>query len=359
MDRGHRGLGSAAGRHERRGQLPQAPSVWTVVLTLTAVLAAVTAIGALGGCGQSATKATSAAAPSASSPTTGADTATRPHTTAPPENSPTAPGRPDEAPPSATMGSARRALAALAVKGRAPKTGYSRERFGHGWSTVNGCDTRDRMLRRDLIRRIFAAGDTCAVQRGRLNDPFTAAAITFVRGGSSDVEIDHVVALGDAWQKGAQQWSRGRRVQFANDPLNLLSVDGSANSQKGDGDAATWLPPNKAFRCRYVARQVAVKRKYHAWVTRAEHDAIARILARCPRQPLPRNGRQRVHIVPTHRAPRQQSAPEATPAPPGRARVFENCDAVRAAGLAPLRRGTPEYDANRHLDRDGDGLACE
>ena len=215
------------------------------------------------------------------------------------------------------------------------------------------------MLRRDLTRRIFAAGDTCAVQRGRLNDPYTAAAITFVRGGESDVEIDHVVALGDAWQKGAQQWSRGRRVQFANDPLNLLSVDGSANRQKGDGDAATWLPPNKSFRCRYVARQVAVKRKYDAWVTRAEHDAVARVLASCPGQPLPRSGLQRVHIVPTHRAPRQPPETQPAPAPSGRGRVFANCDAVRAAGLAPLRRGTPEYDANRHLDRDGDGVACE
>lgn len=335
----------------RKDSFPKRHPVWTVVLTLSAVVGALVAIGALGGGERSATEAVGSAPTTsptrAPSTTTEADTATRPPTTTRPE-----------APPPAAIGSARRALAALAVKGRAPKTGYSREQFGHGWSTVNGCDTRDRMLRRDLTRRVFAAGDTCAVQRGQLNDPYTAAAITFVRGGGSDVEIDHVVALGDAWQKGAQQWSRGRRVQFANDPLNLLSVDGSANRQKGDGDAATWLPRNKAFRCRYVARQVAVKRKYDAWVTRAEHDAIARVLASCPRQPLPRSGLQRVHIVPTHRAP-ERPAPEATPAPSGRGRVFANCDAVRAAGLAPLRRGTPEYDANRHLDRDGDGVACE
>jgi hypothetical protein len=177
------------------------------------------------------------------------------------------------------------ALDALAVKGRAPKTGYSRERFGDGWLTVGGCDTRDRILRRDLTAKRYAGA--CIVTSGRLADPYTATAIAFVRGPGSDVDIDHVVALSDAWQKGAQGWSPARRVAFANDPLNLLSVDSSANRQKGDGDAATWLPPNKAFRCRYVARQVAVKRKYGAWVTQAEHDAIARVLRRCPHQRLP------------------------------------------------------------------------
>ena len=102
------------------------------------------------------------------------------------------------------------------------------------------------------------------------------------------MQIDHVVALSDAWQKGAQSMDRDRRIAFANDPLNLLAVDASMNRQKGDGDAATWLPPNKAFRCAYVARQIAVKRRYGAWVTQAEHDAIARVLSRCPGQRLPR-----------------------------------------------------------------------
>ena len=174
------------------------------------------------------------------------------------------------------------ALDALAIKGRAPKTGYSRARFGDGWATVAGCDVRDRILRRDLRGKTYKPGDTCAVQSGRLNDPYTAAAIVFVRGGASEVDIDHVVALSDAWQKGAQRWTARKRVAFANDPLNLLSVGAHANRSKGDGDAATWLPPNKRFRCDYVARQVAVKRKYHVWVTRAEHDAIARVLATCP-----------------------------------------------------------------------------
>jgi hypothetical protein len=179
------------------------------------------------------------------------------------------------------------ALDALAVKGRAPKTGYRRARFGDGWATVAGCDVRDRILRRDLRGKTYRPGDTCAVQSGRLSDPYTAAAIVFVRGGASEVDIDHVVALSDAWQKGAQRWSARERAAFANDPLNLLSVDAHVNRAKGDGDAATWLPPNKRFRCDYVARQVAVKRKYRVWVTRAEHDAIARVLKTCPTHRLP------------------------------------------------------------------------
>jgi hypothetical protein len=186
--------------------------------------------------------------------------------------------------------SALAVLDTLAVKGRAPKTGYSRARFGSGWATVAGCDIRDRILHRDLTRKTYEPGETCVVQSGRVNDPYTAAAVTFVRGGASEVDIDHVVALSDAWQKGAQRWSARRRVAFANDPLNLLSVGAHVNRAKGDGDAATWLPPNKRFRCDYVARQVAVKRKYHVWVTRAEHDAIERMLEACPGQKLPRAG---------------------------------------------------------------------
>ncbi len=122
------------------------------------------------------------------------------------------------------------------------------------------------------------------VLSGRLADPYTSTTIMFARGGASEVDIDHVVALGDAWQKGAWRWPHGERVAFANDPLNLLAVDASANRQKGDGDTATWLPANKSFRCAYVARQVSVKLKYALSVTAAERDAMRRVLARCPTQ---------------------------------------------------------------------------
>jgi len=189
-------------------------------------------------------------------------------------------------------GSALAALATLAVKGRAPKTGYDRALFGQAWADVdrNGCDTRNDILRRDLIADALKPGTKgCLVLSGSLHDPYTATTIAFVRGQSTSarVQIDHVVALSDAWQKGAQGWSTTRRTAYANDPLNLLAVDGLTNQRKGDGDAATWLPPSKAYRCSYSARQVAVKAKYGLWVTGAERAALAGILTSCPGQPLP------------------------------------------------------------------------
>lgn len=179
-------------------------------------------------------------------------------------------------------------LDGLPIKGRAPKTGYSRALFGQAWSddvTVpgghNGCDTRNDTLRRDLVDIEFKPGTAdCVVMSGVLHDPYTGTAIPFQRGrGTSQmVQIDHVVALSDAWQKGAQQWDELTRRNFANDPENLQATSGPVNEQKGDGDAATWLPPDKSYRCTYATRIVRVKAAYGLWVTQAEHDAIERIL---------------------------------------------------------------------------------
>jgi hypothetical protein len=177
-------------------------------------------------------------------------------------------------------------LETIPVKGRAPKTGYSREEFGPAWADVdrNGCDTRNDILARDLEEETFKPGTRdCVVAAGTLADRYTGTTLSFVRGQdtSSAVQIDHLVPLSDAWQKGAQQLSTDQRKQFANDPLNLMAADGPTNGAKGDKDAATWLPPNKTFRCEYVARQAAVKAKYQLWVTQAERDAMAGILASC------------------------------------------------------------------------------
>lgn len=185
-------------------------------------------------------------------------------------------------------GPASEELEKLDTKGRAPKTGYSRDQFGSGWENWRTCDARNRILARDLDDIAYQE-DTCTIASGILHDPYTGKDIQFVRGATSsqDVQIDHVVALSDAWQKGAQQLPSERRAEFANDDLNLLAVEGAANQQKGDGDAATWLPPNKPFRCQYVARQIAVKAEYNLWVTQAEHDAMARVLSVCLGQQLP------------------------------------------------------------------------
>lgn len=214
----------------------------------------------------------------------------------PPAPEPDAPAEP--APPEAPghhadplIPQARAVLDQLEVKGRAPRTGYDRDLFGQSWSDDvgvefgrNGCDTRNDILKRDLQDLTFRPGTRdCVVLTGVLDGPYTGERIEFQRGQdtSSLVQIDHVVALSDAWQKGAQQLTVDQRRDFANDPLNLLAVSGWANQQKGDGDTATWLPPQRGFRCSYVSRQVLVKERYGLWVTAAERDAMDRVLSTC------------------------------------------------------------------------------
>jgi hypothetical protein len=188
-------------------------------------------------------------------------------------------------------GDAAEALDKILVKGRAPKTGdtaYSRTHFGDGWESQAGCDVRNIILRRDLTNIQFDE-EGCKILSGTLNDPYTGKTVMFTRGSdtSDDVQIDHVIPLSNAWQTGAQALTYEQRVQFANDPLELLAVDGPTNQQKSDADAATWLPPNKAFRCQYVARQIAIKAKYQLWVTQPEKEAMIQVLSTCPGQKLP------------------------------------------------------------------------
>lgn len=189
----------------------------------------------------------------------------------------------------ATKDDALTVLNTLAVKGRAAKTGYTREQFPH-WSDLNrnGCDTRNEILNRDLTKVVFKAGTRdCKVISGSLIDPYSGNVITF-SSTKSTIDIDHVVALSNAWQTGAAYFDKTKRQLIANDPLNLLAVDSNLNRQKGDGDAATWLPPLKSYRCDYVARQIAVKAKYALWVTSPEKEAIVKILEKCVGQRIPK-----------------------------------------------------------------------
>ncbi|CAN2241793.1 Domain of unknown function DUF1524 [Candidatus Planktophila dulcis] len=183
-------------------------------------------------------------------------------------------------------------LETLPVKGRAPKTGYTRDQFGQAWADVdrNGCDTRNDILKRDLTSLTYKAKTrNCVVLSGTLLDRYSGESINFLRGNitSMEVQIDHVVALSNAWQTGAFKLTAEQRKALANDPINLFAVKGRLNSQKGDGDAATWLPPLKNFRCAYVAQQIAVKAKYSLWVVPPEKAAMLSILAKCPTQKLP------------------------------------------------------------------------
>jgi hypothetical protein len=146
------------------------------------------------------------------------------------------------------------------------------------------------MLKRDLTSIVFKVKTRdCVVLSGIMLDRYSGETINFVRGAvsSMEVQIDHVVALSNAWQTGAFKLSVVQRTALANDPMNLFAVKGWLNSQKGDGDAATWLPPLKSFRCAYVAQQIAVKAKYSLWVTAPEKEAMVRILNSCPKQKLP------------------------------------------------------------------------
>jgi hypothetical protein len=194
----------------------------------------------------------------------------------------------------ATEVTASSVLASLPVKGRAPKTGYTRAQFGQAWADVdrNGCDTRNDMLKRDLTNIEYKVKTRdCVVLTGVLVDRYSGETINFIRGNvtSMEVQIDHVIALSNAWQTGAFKLTVVQRTALANDPMNLFAVKGRLNLQKSDGDAATWLPPLKSFRCAYVAQQIAVKAKYSLWVTAPEKEAMTRILTACPKQILPTN----------------------------------------------------------------------
>lgn len=178
-------------------------------------------------------------------------------------------------------------LETLEVKGRAPKTGYEREQFYKSWPTIDGCSLRQRIIKRELgDTAVIDSTDNCTVISGEYDEPYTGSHLVFYQKSdfTKGVQIDHVVALSDAWQKGAQNLTSDERYALATDPLNLLAVDAKTNQNKSDGDAATWLPPNKKFRCTYVARQVSVKYKYHLWVTEAEKTAIKNVLNNCPNE---------------------------------------------------------------------------
>ena len=183
----------------------------------------------------------------------------------------------------------RRRLNGLPVRGWDRTSDFRRSQFGEASSDDvdvefghNGCNTRDDILRRDL-KDLVVRPFTCFAQSGTLIDPYTGTAIAFVRGPqtSNSIEIDHVVALADAWYKGARSWDPQRRLDFANDPRNLLAVSPKANFDKAFRDPASWLPPNAAFRCDFVARQVDVKAAYGLWVAAKEKKAMTDVLSRC------------------------------------------------------------------------------
>lgn len=201
-------------------------------------------------------------------------------------------GQPAPALSAVDINAARTALGSLPTRGFNPNVPkYDRNEFGKPWSddvTVdgghNGCDTRNDILARDLTDVEFKpAKRNCIVTKGKLNDPYTNTTIDFKRGRKSSdlIPIDHVVALGDAWYSGAYQWDADRRRNFANDPINLQATNRESNTQKSAKNAAEWLPPNTAYQCEYVGRQITIKSTYGLSVTPAEKNAMEKVLATC------------------------------------------------------------------------------
>lgn len=186
-------------------------------------------------------------------------------------------------PPGASVRAAERLLESIAVKGRAPMTGYSRDEFGDGWASVRGCDMRNRILRRDLVDVTLKEPKACLVLAGTLHDPYTGQVIQFRRGADTShaVAVDHLYPLALAWQQGAQGWSVERREKFANDPGNLRAVDGPTNQSKGASGPGSWLPPNKSYRCQYVADFVEVTARWDLSMNPGDFQMSRRVLDQC------------------------------------------------------------------------------
>ncbi|MDN6485289.1 MAG: HNH endonuclease family protein [Bifidobacterium mongoliense] len=189
-------------------------------------------------------------------------------------------------------GPAAQALDGLKVDDRPSVAGYDREAFGYRQTDEDGdgCDIREDVLARDLTQMMYKRRGSCQVKSGVLNDPYTARTIHFLRGPttSTAVQIDHVVALQNAWQSGAKSWTTAQRYRYGNDPYNLQAVDGPSNEEKGSASAAYWLPTNSAYRCSYVSRQIGVKEKYGLTVTSQEKRAMKAVLHGCPAQEVPK-----------------------------------------------------------------------
>ncbi|MEU0494257.1 HNH endonuclease family protein [Mycobacterium sp. NPDC006124] len=170
---------------------------------------------------------------------------------------------------------------------------YRRAAFGEAWTDDtsapgghNGCDTRNDILDRDLVDKTFTAISRCptAVATGTLYDPYTNETIPFTRGNQvgAAVQIDHIVPLALAWDLGARNWTDDMRRRFANDPANLLAVQGKANQDKGDSEPADWMPPNHAFWCQYAVQFAAVLRGYALPVDDRSAVVLREAASTCP-----------------------------------------------------------------------------
>jgi hypothetical protein len=171
---------------------------------------------------------------------------------------------------------------------------YRRAAFGESWTDDNtapgghnGCDTRNDILDRDLVDKTYVSITRCpnAIATGTLHDPYTNATIAFTRGAltGAAVQIEHIVPLAYAWDMGARNWTDEMRVRFANDPANLLAIDGQVNQDKGDKQPADWMPPNRAFWCQYAVQFAEVLRGYGLPVDTPSATVLREAAETCPK----------------------------------------------------------------------------
>lgn len=183
------------------------------------------------------------------------------------------------------IANAREAASRLRIVEPLPREDYDRSFFGAPWQQLepHPCDTRNQVLELWLSDVTMGAGHACSVESGWFIDPYTGHYVEFLRGKdtSREVHIDHVVALADAWQKGAADWPPSKAQAFANDPLNLIPTQGWVNEEKGADDASAWLPHNEGFWCFFAVQQVLVKEKYDLGVSDAELAELNGALDTC------------------------------------------------------------------------------
>lgn len=274
-------------------------------------------------------------------------------------------------PAPAASGTALEALETLTVAPFSSTSKYQRANFGETWEDIdsNGCETREDILKRDIPNATIKG--KCDVRKGSFSDPYTGKTINFNAddGKGGGVDIDHIIPLSLGWKTGASEWDAAKRLKFANDPLNLMASDSGENRKKGDKDASAYLPPNKAFHCEYVARQVSVRVKYGTWITPAEKSAIYTVLQSCPTQPLIADtwgisvdkSAPVAPVAPAEPAPAAPVEPapvaEAPVATGGNDPQFSSCAKAKAEGFGPYTAADPEFSWYR--DGDGDGTVCE
>jgi hypothetical protein len=259
-------------------------------------------------------------------------------------------------PPSADGPLAIDLLASITVRNEASDAGYERDLFGYPRNFGGGCDTRLRVLEAESAGFVQVDPIDCTVVAGDWVSPYDGVATS----SPVDLQIDHLVALNEAWQSGAAEWDDATRVAFANDlddPRTLIAVTVEANQSKGNRDPSNWLPPNETYVCTYVSHWVAVKARWQLSMDQSEHGRIRNLLrGRCEGTRL---DPVRPATITTAALPPPPPPPIVgfAPTPPSADVYYANCDEARAAGAAPLLEGQPGYRAR--LDGDKDGIACE